>query len=249
MNVYVNEQFPYLDFMDIRPGDRVVLKPNLVKEGKETDKNEWKCVVTSPELIRYVANYVCEKLGGKGEVYICDAPQTDSSFEQIDKKLGLTKIASDCTSKYGVPVRIIDLRNEEWTSEKGIITHKKKLAGDPNGTVLFNLEKNSLFYGHKGEGNYFGADSNYEELNKHHQGTIQEYLLCATPIMADVVISLPKMKTHKKTGVTLSIKNFVGITADKNYLPHHTWGSPKHGGDDYPDNHLNDSSRHGDPSS
>lgn len=38
MNVYVNEQFPYLDFMDIRPGDRVVLKPNLVKEGKETDK-------------------------------------------------------------------------------------------------------------------------------------------------------------------------------------------------------------------
>lgn len=163
MNVYVNEQFPYLDFMDIRPGDRVVLKPNLVKEGKETDKNEWKCVVTSPELIRYVANYVCEKLGGKGEVYICDAPQTDSSFEQIDKKIGLTKIASDCTSKYGVPVRIIDLRNEEWTSEKGIITHKKKLAGDPNGTVLFNLEKNSLFYGHKGEGNYFGADSNYEE--------------------------------------------------------------------------------------
>ena len=104
MNVYVNEQFPYLDFMDIRPGDRVVLKPNLVKEGKETDKNEWKCVVTSPELIRYVANYVCEKLGGKGEVYICDAPQTDSSFEQIDKKIGLTKIASDCTSKYGVPV-------------------------------------------------------------------------------------------------------------------------------------------------
>lgn len=97
-----------------------------------------------------------------------------------------------------MPVRIIDLRNEEWTSEKGIITHKKKLAGDPNGTVLFNLEKNSLFYGHKGEGNYFGADSNYEELNKHHQGTIQEYLLCATPIMADVVISLPKMKTHKK---------------------------------------------------
>ena len=48
MNVYVNEQFPYLDFMDIRPGDRVVLKPNLVKEGKETDKNEWKCVRSKP---------------------------------------------------------------------------------------------------------------------------------------------------------------------------------------------------------
>ena len=38
MNVYVNEQFPYLDFMDIRPGDRVVLKPNLVKEGRKQIK-------------------------------------------------------------------------------------------------------------------------------------------------------------------------------------------------------------------
>ena len=88
-----------------------------------------------------------------------------------------------------------------------------------------------------------------EELNKHHQGTIQEYLLCATPIMADVVISLPKMKTHKKTGVTLSIKNFVGITADKNYLPHHTWGSPKHGGDDYPDTSFKRQFETWDPSS
>ena len=86
MNVYVTEKYPYLDFMDIRPGDRVVIKPNLVKECKESDKNEWRCVVTSPELIRYVTTHVCEKLQGKGKVFICDAPQTDSSFEQIEKK-------------------------------------------------------------------------------------------------------------------------------------------------------------------
>lgn len=238
MNVYVNKNIPYLDFMDIRPGDRVVLKPNLVKECKETDRNEWRCVITSPELIKYVANYVCEKLKGKGEVYICDAPQTDSSFTEINKKMKLTDIAVDCTSKFGVPVKVVDLRSEEWISEKGIIVHKKKLSGDPNGKVVFNLGRDSLFYGHKGEGHYFGADSDYGELNKHHRGEKQEYLLCATPIIADVVVSLPKMKTHKKTGVTLSLKNLVGITADKNWLPHHTWGSPKVGGDDYPDQSL-----------
>lgn len=238
MNVYINENIPYLDFMDIRPGDRVVLKPNLVKECKETDRNEWRCVITSPELIKHVANYVCEKLEGKGEVYICDAPQTDSSFTEINKKMKLTDIAVDCTSKFGVPVKVVDLRSEEWISEKGIITHKKKLSGDPNGKVVFNLGRDSLFYGHKGEGHYFGADSDYGELNKHHKGEKQEYLLCATPIIADVVVSLPKMKTHKKTGVTLSLKNLVGITADKNWLPHHTWGSPKVGGDDYPDQSL-----------
>ena len=238
MNVYISGKNPYLGFMDIRPGDVVVLKPNLVKESKENDKDEWKCVVTSPELIRYVAEYICERLQGSGQVFICDAPQTDSSFEKIEKRLCLNIIANDCFQKYKVPVRIIDLRNEEWISEKGIITHKRKLEGDPNGTIAFNLGVNSLFYRHKGEGHYFGADSDYGELNKHHKGKKQEYLLSATPILADVVISLPKMKTHKKTGVTLSLKNLVGITADKNWLPHHTWGSPKVGGDDYPDQTL-----------
>jgi hypothetical protein len=53
--------------------------------------------------------------------------------------------------------------------------------------------------------------------------------------MADVFICLPKLKTHKKTGVTLSLKNLVGINADKNWLPHHTFGSPNDGGDEYPD--------------
>jgi hypothetical protein len=35
--------------------------------------------------------------------------------------------------------------------------------------------------------------------------------------------------------VTLSLKNLVGINADKNWLPHHTEGSPRDGGDQFPD--------------
>lgn len=235
MNVYVRKDTPYLDFIQINRGDMVVIKPNLVKESKVTDKKEWRCVITSAFVISKVCEYVCSKLLDSGKVVICDAPQTDSSFQKISEKLGLQDIANRCASRYGTIVEVVDLRNEEWTKVENITAHRTKLAGDPEGQVLFNLGKSSLFYKHKGEGNYFGADYDYEELNKHHTGETQEYLLAATPIKADVVISLPKMKTHKKTGVTLSIKNFVGITADKNYLPHHTWGSPKQGGDDYPD--------------
>lgn len=51
--------------------------------------------------------------------------------------------------------------------------------------------------------------------------------------MADVFINLPKMKVHKKTGVTLSLKNLVGINADKNWLPHYSGGSPRNGGDQF----------------
>ena len=171
---------------------------------------------------------------GRGKVTICDAPQTDSSFSKIAERTGLYQIAADCQNKYKVEVEVIDLRNEEWTNRGGIIIERKKLSGDPNGVIAFNLGKQSLFYGYKGEGKYYGADYDEASINEHHQGEKQEYLICATPILADVFINLPKLKTHKKTGITLNLKNLVGINADKNWLPHHTTGSLGNGGDQYP---------------
>lgn len=235
MRVIIKKGAPFLNFIDVVQNEWVVIKPNLVKESKETDIHEWESVITSPLLIRQVAEHVCQKLNGTGKVTICDAPQTDSSFKKIAIRLGLFELAQELTLKYGTLVEIVDLRNEEWTNEGGVITKREKLKGDPNGAIAFNIGKQSLFYNHSGEGKYYGADYDYQTLNKHHQGETHEYLICATPVLADVFICLPKLKTHKKTGVTLSLKNLVGINADKNWLPHHTFGSPAQGGDEYPD--------------
>jgi hypothetical protein len=71
-------------------------------------------------------------------------------------------------------------------------------------------------------------------MNSHHTGGRHEYLIAKTVIAADVLISLPKLKTHKKAGITVSMKNLVGVNADKNWLPHHTAGSPDNGGDEHP---------------
>ena len=234
MDVFITRSEPDLSFMDIRPGEWVVIKPNMVKESKENDPSEWECVITSPSIIRLVCEHVCERLGRSGRVTICDAPQTDSSFREIARLLDLQGIAARCKNKHGTEVEIIDLRNEEWLSDSGIITKREKLKGDPRGAVVFNLGEQSLFCGHRGEGHYYGADYNSDVVNRHHYGKIHEYLICTTPILADVFINLPKMKTHKKTGVTLSLKNLVGINADKNWLPHHTEGSPRSGGDQFP---------------
>jgi hypothetical protein len=51
---------------------------------------------------------------------------------------------------------------------------------------------------------------------------------------ADVIINLPKPKTHKKTGLTGAIKNLVGLVGDKELLPHHRNGGATDGGDCYP---------------
>ena len=229
-----SEHEPDFSVFDIQEGDWVVIKPNLVKQSKENDPNEWRSVVTDAGLIRKVCNHVCSELAGSGRVTICDAPQTDSSFERIAELLGLQHIAQECSKRHHVPVEVVDLRSEEWVSVDGIVSDRYKLAGDPEGNVRFNLGRESLFFGHAGEGRYYGADYDAGIVNSHHRGSLQEYLICGTPIKCDVFINMPKMKTHKKTGVTLSMKNLVGINADKNWLPHHSEGSPKNGGDEYP---------------
>jgi hypothetical protein len=50
---------------------------------------------------------------------------------------------------------------------------------------------------------------------------------------ADVVINLPKLKTHRKAGLTGALKNMVGINGLKDYLPHHRKGGSLDGGDCY----------------
>jgi uncharacterized protein (DUF362 family) len=232
VSVFRNE--PDLSFIDVRRGDWVVVKPNLVREENYAHAGEWVSVITSAELIRRVCDYVGDKLGGKGKITICDAPQTDSSFSRIAALLDLPGIARDASRHHGVPVEVVDLRNEEWTTRDGVVVDRKKLSGDPRGSIAFNLGRDSFFFGHSGEGRYYGADYDAGVVNRHHQGDVHEYLICATPVQADVFINMPKLKTHKKSGVTLSLKNLVGINADKNWLPHHTEGSPRDGGDQFP---------------
>ena len=50
------------------------------------------------------------------------------------------------------------------------------------------------------------------------------YLVARELIEADVVFNVPKLKTHKKAGVTGALKNLVGINGHKAYLPHHRKG-------------------------
>ena len=44
------------------------------------------------------------------------------------------------------------------------------------------------------------------------------YVVSRTCLDCDVLVNLPKMKTHKKTGITLSMKNLVGICTHKKFF-------------------------------
>ncbi len=221
----------------VRPGDRVVLKPNWVKEHDERypGPDQWEHVVTHPAVIEAVIRWVAEYLKGEGSIVVCDAPQTDSSFSMLSDYCNLDELIERSRANYpDLKIELLDLRPEEWQSVDGITVSKKKLQGDPLGETFVALNEASEFFGFIGNGQLYGASFNIDETNEHHQGNRHEYMLCRTPMDADVLINIPKLKTHKKVGLTCALKNLVGINANKNWLPHHTEGTPDKGGDQFP---------------
>ena len=221
----------------IGPGDKVVLKPNWVKEHDERfpGPGRWEHVVTHPSVLEAVVRWAGERLRGSGSIVICDAPQTDSSFATLRRYCGLDEMLSRCHARFpGTQIQLLDLRPEEWKAVDGVVVAKTKLPGDPLGNTQVALNEASEFVGFHGQGRLYGASYDMAETNSRHRGHHHEYLLCRTPMDADVFINLPKLKTHKKVGITCALKNLVGINANKNWLPHHTEGTPDQGGDQFP---------------
>lgn len=118
---------------------------------------------------------------------------------------------------------LLDYRQLRFVyDENGMLGNNSRLSldGDPNGYTVFDLGKNSAFEGLENIENIYGADYDRSETLKHHSGGKHEYCISGTILKADVFISLPKMKTHRKSGATLNLKNLVGCNGNKNYLPH-----------------------------
>jgi uncharacterized protein (DUF362 family) len=217
----------------INPGETVLVKPNLVKETHPRDREGWRYTLTSGSVVRAVCDYIFKALGGGGRVVLADAPQTDSSFRSMVRLLGLDELQQFYAER-GLTLDLVDLRQEEWDNRDGVIVRRAPLPGDPAGGVAFDLGGRSQFASHRGAGRYYGADYDVRPVNDHHLNGRHEYLLSGSAIAADVIFSIPKLKTHKKAGITVSLKNLVGLNADKNWLPHHTEGSPVDGGDEHP---------------
>jgi uncharacterized protein (DUF362 family) len=217
----------------IEPGNKVVLKPNWIKEKHGTDPQAWDVVITNPSVITAAVELVLEALRGRGKIVIADAPQTDSSFVKISKLVDADRW-KQMGAKEGVPVEILDLREHEWTSQDGLILGRKTLREDPYWSLTVDLKNDSAFIGKSVPPlGYYGADYISDETTWAHSNGRNLYKVSRSIIESDVFINLPKLKTHMKAGITVCMKNLVGINTYKNYLPHHSVGTPEEGGDEF----------------
>lgn len=234
----IYEALPRQLFSIISQGDTVVLKPNWVLEKHQYRHGEWEQVITNPAILTAVLRIVVEHLGNNGRIIITDGPELNADFNKILSYQPLDEWKA-ITEQHNITLEIVDLREELYIQDKNVTIKKVKLPSDPKGKVIANLmDENSEFYGHiKSEKGYFGAGSDIREANHAHDGHTNLYSVSRSVVEADVFINLPKLKTHKKGGITSSLKNLVGINTYRNYLPHNSIGTPAEGGDQFPASH------------
>ncbi len=219
----------------ISPGMTVVLKPNWVLSRHHEGGDIWS-VITHPSVLRVVSDYVLIALKNRGELRIIDAPQYNCNFAELATASGLDTLGGFLKANTNVRVFIGDLRSY-WSPKRHHFSHTKMLRGDPNGFIKVNFgEKSAL--NEKRSDRFYGAVYHRQETIAAHSGGAHEYSLARSIYNADVVISIPKLKVHKKVGVTLNAKGLVGSTAKKNQLVHYSLGPPSRGGDQYPDGWL-----------
>ena len=217
----------------ITPGNKVVIKPNLVLDFNESGEST-DCMITHASVLRPIIDFVLIALKGDGQVIVADSPHGNADFERIKAITGLNEL-QEYYKQHNIKIEVLDVRKYEYGhGTEGFFERRKTVNRDPDGYVEINLGVDSAFADLQHIENIYGADFDRSEIRKYHTSTTNKYLVAKTFLNADVIINVPKLKTHKKIGTTLNLKSLIGINGDKNYLPHFRIGDASHGGDEFP---------------
>jgi uncharacterized protein (DUF362 family) len=217
----------------IPPGARVLIKPNLVLHQNE-GTGGLDCLVTHPSLIRATVEAALRT--DAAEVLVGDAPIQGCNFDTLVESSGLRDWAR---AQMALDSRFKGVRDFRRTI--GVLVHGVRVAAEnlqsEDRFVLFDLGRQSLLEPISAAQNPFRVAWYDPRLmaKTHHPG-VHQYLVAKEVVEADVIINLPKLKTHKKAGITCALKNLIGINGNKEYLPHHRLGGSQRGGDCYPGN-------------
>ena len=233
----------------VSPGDRVVIKPNFVSSRNLHERiTDLKLQASSTHgsLLRPVIDYALRAAGPRGQVRVVDCPVEGCEIDEVVRPLGVVAMLQALRDRghdlgfidlryFRVAPRFLldDVRRFGRSFNLGLLV-RERLAGDPAGYRVVDLGEASRFEDHHAPFGQlcFHRSHRYTPVAHHRRGH-HEYGMPASVLRADVIINLPKLKTHKKTGVTLALKSVIGLSHEKYWLPHFTAGHPGEGGDEY----------------
>ncbi len=222
----------------VTPGGRVVIKPNWVMDfnpaGHGLDS-----LVTHPALLGHMVELAARALGGRGTVVLGDAPLQRCDFAALLERNRVNEVVREARRRHpGLDVVVEDWRLTLLNRGGGLGPEQQARDGYADllaaNYVLIDLAKDSFLEEIADYADRFRVTCYRPSLmGEHHRPGKHEYLVTKRVFEADLLINLPKMKTHIKAGLTGALKNLVGINGHKEYLPHHIRGSYFDGGDNY----------------
>jgi uncharacterized protein (DUF362 family) len=222
----------------IRPGAKVFVLANFVKQddlGVGPVRFSAKC--THGSVLRAVLDYVLLALNGKGTVHFGNAPIQSCDWDRVVEETGAARVAEFYrTNRSEPPVELIDLRRHVVRDHFGALRVERH--ADDEKCVAVDLGRDSLldvFYEQGNQPRFRVLDYDPERTAQCHSRGHHLYTIHRQILESDVIVSVPKLKTHEKVGMTCAIKGCVGAVAHKDCLAHHRFGPPAEFGDEYPD--------------
>src|SRR5262249_14771953 len=133
----------------IRPGDRVVVKPNLVRhfhgDGLTTES-----LITHGSILRVVLDYVAVALRGKGKLTVGDSPLQYADFPTCLRPSVAEAVIQAVRERTRLDVLAVDFRKERSEKRGGMIVSRIPNNGDPMGYRAVELGPVSRFTGLNG---------------------------------------------------------------------------------------------------
>jgi Domain of unknown function (DUF362) len=211
----------------------IVLKPNWVLH--ETDPAyPIAALVTDARVIAATVR-AAGQLFPRAQITVGDCPLQRADWPLLCEQSGLAPLMVRLSEEFGSRLAWRDLRRDVYTYRDGqLVMIDEAPHGDPLGYVEVKLGAESHLDDISDRADRFAIhDHDREKTRENHRKGDHRYFVSRSFLDADLVINLPKWKTHSKTGLTGALKNLVGINGDKAYLPHFSKGAPKWGGDEY----------------
>jgi uncharacterized protein (DUF362 family) len=219
----------------IRPDSKVTLLPNHVTNlrSDESQSNFW-AKITHPIVLSAAIDEVLSCLGEHGRLQIGNSPLQSADYARLRAEVGIDGIETALLARGESRATFHDLRTvkSKWrgsqllevTEDSSEETVEVDLGSDSYLDELFQSGVNPRVR---------VGDYDPSATERYHGNGRHIYVINKRVLDADVVLSVPKMKTHQKVGITCALKGCVGTVGRKECLAHHRQGGQGTGGDEF----------------
>jgi uncharacterized protein (DUF362 family) len=224
---------PLRDF--VQPGQRVFVLCNFVYHRRANETAEaFRSKCTHGSVVRAVVDYLLLAVGERGQVRFGNAAVQSCSWPTVLEQTGTARV-QEFYARVGANAAASDLRM--YIAERDAIGNIAEVVErDAEAlTVNVDLGSSSLLDEPSRHGaRYRVQDYDPQRTEAFHAPGKHVYVVHRDVLDADVIFSIPKIKTHEKVGVTCAVKGCVGAVGHKDCLAHHRFGPATKGGDEYP---------------